>query len=129
MRRFLFPLAAAAAIVFAVAAGPAAASTDPLGDEARGAGKPLIVDFGMTRCLQCIEQSKTMDELQGIIGDRVLLKFVHVGKEEELAEAYKVILIPTLVYLDAQGKEVFRNVGQMKREPMLAKARQLGLIE
>lgn len=104
-------------------------AADPLGEEARAAGKPLIVDFGMTRCLQCIEQGRTVDELKEVIGDRVLLKFVHVGKEEELAEAYNVLLIPTLVYFDAQGKEVFRNVGQMKKEPMLAKARQLGLIE
>lgn len=90
MFRFLFALAGAVAILFAASAGPAAASTDPLGDEARAAGKPLIVDFGMTRCLQCIEQGKTMDELKDVIGDRVLLKFVHVGKQEDLAEAYKV---------------------------------------
>ncbi|MEW6487541.1 MAG: thioredoxin family protein [Thermodesulfobacteriota bacterium] len=119
----------AAAVVLAAAGTAAASAQGPLGEEARAAGKPLIVDFGMTRCLQCIEQSKTMDELEGVIGDRVLLKFVHVGKEEELAEVYKVLLIPTLVYFDAQGREVFRNVGQMKKEPMLAKARQLGLIE
>jgi thioredoxin 1 len=118
-----------AVAIAVVGAAAAAATRDPLGEEARAAGKPLIVDFGMTRCLQCIEQGKTMDELKGMIGDRVLLKFVHVGKEEELAEAYKVLLIPTLVYFDAQGKEVFRNVGQMKKEPMLAKARQLGFIE
>lgn len=128
MSRRMRVLTVAVAIAV-VGAAAAAATRDPLGEEARAAGKPLIVDFGMTRCLQCIEQGKTMDELKGMIGDRVLLKFVHVGKEEELAEAYKVLLIPTLVYFDAQGKEVFRNVGQMKKEPMLAKARQLGFIE
>lgn len=128
MNRRMRVLAVAVAITV-VGVAAAASAQGPLGEEARAAGKPLIVDFGMTRCLQCIEQSKTMDEVKDIIGDRVLLKFVHVGKEEELAEAYKVLLIPTLVYFDAQGKEVFRNVGQMKKEPMLAKARQLGLIE
>jgi len=108
---------------------PVARASDPLGDEARAAGRPLIVDFGMTRCLQCIEQAKTMDELEAAIGERVLLKFVHVGQEEALAEAYKVLLIPTLVFFDARGNEVFRNVGQMKKDPMLAKARELGWIE
>lgn len=129
MRSLLLLAGAAAFFLSASAAGPATAAADPLGDEARQAGKPLIVDFGMTRCLQCIEQSKTVDELKAAIGDRVLLKFVHVGQEEALAEAYKVLLIPTLVYFDARGNEVFRNVGQMKKEPMLAKARELGLIE
>ncbi|MHB8763006.1 MAG: thioredoxin fold domain-containing protein [Deferrisomatales bacterium] len=104
-------------------------AADPLGDEARAAGKPLIVDFGMTRCLQCIEQAKTMEELKTAVGDRVLLRFVHVGQDGALAAAYQVLLIPTLVYFDAGGREVFRNVGQMKKAPMLAKARELGLIE
>ncbi len=113
-------------VLVSVGTGRAA---DPLGDEARAAGKPLIVDFGMARCLQCIEQSKTMDELKGAIGDKLLLKFVHVGQEGALAEAYKVLLIPTLVFFDARGTEVFRNVGQMKKDPILAKARELGWIE
>ncbi len=108
---------------------PVARASDPLGDEARAAGRPLIVDFGMTRCLQCVEQAKTMDELEAAIGERVLLKFVHVGQEEALAEAYEILLIPTLVFFDARGNEVFRNVGQMKKDPMLAKARELCLIE
>lgn len=118
----------AAAVVLLCAAATALAA-DPLGDEARVAGKPLIVDFGMTRCQQCIEQSKTMEELQAEVGGRVLLKFVHVGKEEALAEEYKVLMIPTLVFFDARGKELFRNVGQMKKDAMLAKARDLGLLQ
>ena len=108
--------------------GSTVAAADLLSDEACKAGKPLIVDFGMTRCVQCIEQAKTMEELKATVGDRVLLKFVHVGKEAELADAYKVLLIPTLVFFGARGLEVFRNVGQMKHDEMLAKARELGLL-
>ena len=100
-----------------------------LGEQARAAGKPLIADFGMNRCLQCIEQAKTMEELRASLDGRVLLRFVHVGEEEALAEAYKVLLIPTLVFFDADGTEVFRNVGRMKRDAMLAKVRELGLID
>jgi thioredoxin 1 len=117
----------AAAVILLCAA--AALAADPLGEEARAAGKPLIADFGMTRCQQCIEQSKTMEELQADVVGRVLLKFVHVGKEEALAEEYKVLMIPTLVFFDAQGRELFRNVGQMKKDAMLAKARDLGLLK
>ena len=45
-----------------------------LGDQARAAGKPLIADFGMNRCLQCIEQAKTMEELRASLDGRVLLQ-------------------------------------------------------
>jgi len=121
------PLALFALLVLLAPAGGRTA--DLLGDEARAAGKPLVVDFGMRRCLQCIEQARTMERLRETLGDRVLLKFVHVGEEEELAASYKVLLIPTVAYFDAQGREVFRNVGKMEHDEMVAKARELGLIE
>lgn len=128
MQRRWFWVGVLALFLFAAGAGPVGAANDPLGDAARAAGKPLIVDFGMTRCLQCIQQAKTMDRLKETFGEKVLLQFVHVGEQDALASAYKVMLIPTLVYFDPQGREVFRNVGQMEHDEMVVKARKLGLI-
>lgn len=103
-------------------------AADPLGDQARQARKPFVVDFGMTRCGQCIEQGKVMDKLKTTLGDRVLTRFVHIGKEEELADAYKVLLIPTIVILDARGKEVFRQVGLMPYDVLTGKLKELKLL-
>jgi len=128
VQRRWFWVAVLALFLFAAGSGPVGAADDPLGDTARGAGKPLIVDFGMTRCLQCIQQGKTMDRLKETLGESVLLQFVHIGEQEAMASVYKVMLIPTLVYFDAQGQEVFRNVGQMEHDEMVTKARELGLI-
>ena len=106
----------------------AALAADPLGDQARQAKKPFVVDFGMTRCGQCIEQGKVMDRLKTTLGDRLLTRFVHIGKEEELADAYKVLLIPTIVIFDARGKEVFRNVGLMPYDVLTGKLKELKLL-
>ncbi|MBI5445069.1 MAG: thioredoxin family protein [Deltaproteobacteria bacterium] len=103
-------------------------AADPLGDQARQAKKPFVVDFGMTRCGQCIEQGKVMDRLKTTLGDRLLTRFVHIGKEEELADAYKVLLIPTIVIFDTRGKEVFRNVGLMSYDVLTGKLKELKLL-
>ncbi|MBI5017882.1 MAG: thioredoxin family protein [Deltaproteobacteria bacterium] len=103
-------------------------AADLLGEQARQAKKPFVVDFGMNRCGQCIEQGKVMDRLKITLGDRLLTRFVHIGKEEVLAEAYKVLLIPTIVIFDAQGREVFRNVGLMRYEIIEEKLKELQLL-
>jgi thioredoxin 1 len=106
----------------------AARAADSLGEQARLARKPLVVDFGMTRCSPCIEQGKVMDRLKATLGERLLTRFVHIGKEEALAKAHKVLLIPTIVIFDAQGREVFRNVGFLPYETISGKLRELKLL-
>ena len=103
-------------------------AADPLGEQARQARRPVVVDFGMTRCGQCIEQGKVMVRLKATVNDRLLTRFVHIGKEEALAEAYKVLLIPTIVIFDAQGKEVFRNVGLMPYDVLTGRLKELTLL-
>lgn len=101
---------------------------DPLGDAARQSGKPLIADFGLNICKQCIKQSEALEEYKKAVGDRVPTRFIHVTKEADTASDYKVMLIPTLLFLDKEGRELFRQVGYMPVEEMLAKTKELGLL-
>lgn len=102
---------------------------DTLGDQARAANKPLVADFGLKRCSKCIEQGKVIDELGAKIGEKVSFRFVHIKDEEQVVEEYKVLMVPTLIFFDAQGKEVFRNVGLMQAEAITAKLGELGLLK
>jgi thioredoxin 1 len=122
------PGVATLAVVFGLSWAGWSHAADPLGEQARQARRPVVVDFGMTRCGQCIEQGKVLERLKTTLGDRVLTRFVHIGKEEALAEAYKVLLIPTIVILDARGTEVFRNVGLMPYDVLTGKLRELRLL-
>ena len=122
------PLAGLAIAAIALVCVGRSHAGDPLGEQARQGKKPFVVDFGMTRCGQCIEQGKVLERLKTTLGDRVLTRFVHIGKEEALAEAYKVLLIPTIVIFDARGMEVFRNVGLMPYDVLTGKLRELRLL-
>ncbi len=103
-------------------------AADPLGEAARKAGRPLVADFGQNLCKQCVLQSEAMDKFRNAVGDRIDTRFVHVVKEAELTAPYKIVLIPTLIFYDRTGKEVFRQVGYMPFEDMMSKAGKLGLL-
>lgn len=109
-------------------AAAAAAAPDPLAAEAAASGKPMVVDFGKGQCYQCVKQKAFIEELKGEIGDKVGFRFVHVIKEAETAGAYKVVMIPTIVFLDAGGREVERYVGLLPAAAMRAKIEKLGWI-
>jgi thioredoxin 1 len=105
-----------------------AAHAGPLEDAAREAGKPLIVRFGLDRCLQCIKQGQAFDTLEPQYAGQMAFRFVHIGKQEEMAGAYKVLLIPTVLFFDAGGEEVFRHVGYLDAAQLEAAFARAGLL-
>jgi len=128
LRRPVYKLFLALASFCVLVSVAPALSADTLGDEARNAGKPMIVDFGMTRCAQCIEEGKVMDRLKAEFGDKAIFRFVHVGKEEQTAADCKILMIPAIVFYDKTGKEVFRNVGFMDYDAVMKKVKEVGLL-
>jgi len=53
--------------------------------------------------------------------------FIDVWEDSAPAEKYGVSTIPTQIFLDAKGKELFRHEGFFSREEILAKWKELGL--
>ena len=104
----------------------------PLPTQAQGAapssGKPALYEFGAGYCVSCKEMAKIMAELTTSHGDQVEVRMVYVDKEEPLFKQYKIMLIPTQVFLDASGKEVDRHVGALTKEEVIKKLKELKFI-
>jgi thioredoxin 1 len=91
-------------------------------------GKPTLYEFGAGYCASCKEMAIIMAELTKSHSDQVEFRMVYVDKEEPLFKQYKIMLIPTQVFLDASGKEVDRHVGALTKEEVLKKLKELKLI-
>ena len=104
----------------------------PLPTQAQGAapakGKPALYEFGAGYCVSCKEMGKIMAELTTSHSDQVEVRMVYVDKEEPLFKQYKIMLIPTQVFLDASGKEVDRHVGALTKEEVIKKLKELKFI-
>ena len=68
------------------------------------------------------------DEIAPRFEGQVEFRSIHIGQEEELAAQYKILLIPTVLFFDAGGSEIFRNVGFLNAQQLVAKLRELKLI-
>ncbi len=90
--------------------------------------KPALYEFGAGYCASCKDMEKIIAALKTSYSDQVEFRMVYVDKEKPLFEQYKVMLIPTQVFLDASGKEVDRHIGALTKEEVLKKLQDLKLI-
>jgi thioredoxin 1 len=92
-------------------------------------GRPALYEFGAKTCIPCIQMKEVMAALQASHGDQVEFRMVYVDENKDLFPQYKIMLIPTQVFLDASGKEVDRHIGALSKEEVLQKLKQLKFIK
>jgi thioredoxin 1 len=100
-----------------VAAGAPAAATAAL---------PRLVDLGADKCVPCKMMAPILDELKRDYAGRFEVQFIDVWKHEEEAAHYGVRMIPTQIFCDAAGKELYRRSGFIGKEDILATWKRLG---
>jgi thioredoxin 1 len=95
---------------------------------APGQGKPALYEFGSKICIPCKEMKVVMAALKASHGDQVEFRMVYVDEEKPLFGQYKIVAIPTQVFLDASGKEVDRHLGALSKEDVIKKLKELKFI-
>lgn len=91
-------------------------------------GKPVLVDFGANSCLPCRQLRPILDEIRREKAGKVEILVIDVYKHQDLSREYRVQVIPTLVFFDANGKEVFRTQGFMPKATLLENLAKIGVV-
>jgi len=112
-------------------------------------GLPIIIDFGADSCIPCKEMAPVLKELNEELQGKAIIKFVDVWKYEDLAKGYPISIIPTQIFIDANGdpyspkdteamqmKQYIRNSGEhvftaheggMTKEELIDILKEMGL--
>lgn len=80
------------------------------------AGKITFVELGSTTCVPCKQMKEVMKKIEEKFGDQLNLVFIDVMKDKEKSREYKVVMIPTQVFLDSAGVEFHRHEGYYPEE-------------
>ena len=88
---------------------------------AREANKPMLLDFWADWCVACWVMEKSVYAEAGVV-EVVSKKFVPVqidfDKQEKLARKYNVASLPTILFTDSYGTELFRHEGILDAEEL-----------
>jgi thioredoxin 1 len=90
-------------------------------------GLPKLLDLGATKCIPCKQMAPILEELKTTYAGKMDVEFIDVWQNPDAGKQYGIKLIPTRIFFDATGKELFRHEGFFGREDILAKWRELGV--
>ena len=88
---------------------------------------PRLVDLGADKCIPCKMMAPILEELKTEYAAVFNVEFIDVWKNPDEAKKYKINIIPTQIFYDASGKELFRHEGFFAKDDILAKWKELGI--
>jgi thioredoxin 1 len=88
---------------------------------------PMLVDLGKGTCIPCKKMKPILEELTTEYRGRVIVKVIDLRDEPQAANQYRIRLIPTQIFFDYQGQEVFRHEGFMDKQAIEAKFAEMGV--
>jgi len=109
-----------------IASKPPESNTEEELKKAFAGGKPFLVDFGANSCLPCRQLRPILKEISKEYAGKAQILVIDVYKYQHLAKEYKIQALPTLVFFDNKGKEVFRHPGAMNKDQIVAKLKEIG---
>jgi thioredoxin 1 len=94
-----------------------------------GEGKalPRLVDLGATQCIPCKMMAPILEELKTTYTGKLDVQFIDVWENPKAGDTYGIKVIPTQIFYDAAGKELFRHEGFYGKDDILAKWKELGV--
>lgn len=87
---------------------------------------PKVVDLGRGTCIPCKKMLPILKELQTEYKGRAVIQIIDLREQPEAAAAYDLRLIPTQIFFDSDGKEVWRHEGFLAKEEIEKKLKELG---
>lgn len=88
---------------------------------------PRLVDLGADKCIPCKMMAPILEELKTEYAAILNVEFIDVWKNPDAGQKYDIRVIPTQIFYDASGKELFRHEGFFAKEDILAKWKEFGI--
>lgn len=88
-----------------------------------------MVDLGAGKCIPCKMMAPILAKLQKDYAGRAAIVFIDVWEDGSQAERFGISSIPTQVFFDKSGKEVYRHQGFLAEEGIIAKLKEMGVPE
>ena len=87
---------------------------------------PCLVDLGAGKCIPCKMMAPILEELKKEYEGRLKVEVIDVSENPSAANAYRIRVVPTQIFFDPSGREIFRHEGFISKEDILARWKSLG---
>jgi thioredoxin 1 len=107
--------------------GEETSASPPQPVAASATGRVTMIDLGATECIPCKMMAPILEELKAEYAGKADIVFIDVWKNREQAQKYGIRAIPTQIFFDRDGREVYRHTGFMDKKSIVERLRHLGV--
>ncbi len=86
-----------------------------------------MVDIGAKECIPCKMMAPIMESLEKEYHGRAAIIFIDVWKNREQGLKFGIRSIPTQIFYDKTGREVYRHEGFLSKDAIIAQLDEMGV--
>jgi len=97
-------------------------------DKIPSKGMVTMVDLGAKSCIPCKMMAPILEKLAKVYDGKAAIVFIDVWKHRGQAKRFRIRAIPTQIFFDQQGKEIYRHVGFMSEKAIVKQLKKMGVV-
>ncbi|MDX9823196.1 MAG: thioredoxin family protein [Syntrophales bacterium] len=102
---------------------PSAAATS----EVPVKGMVTMIDLGAKKCIPCKMMAPILEKLEKVYAGRAAVVFFDVWEDPKPAHRFSIRTIPTQIFFDRAGKEIYRHEGFLSEEEIVRQLKNMGV--
>lgn len=88
---------------------------------------PVVADFGRSTCIPCKMMLPILEKLKHDLEGKASVIVIDIRECSSLSQKFQITLIPTQIFFDSTGEEVFRHQGFMSEEDIITQLKKMGV--
>ena len=90
-------------------------------------GMVTMIDLGAKKCIPCKMMAPILVKMEKQYEGKATIVFIDVWKHNEQARRFGIRAIPTQIFFNEDGKEVYRHVGFMDENAITNQLKKMGV--
>ena len=90
-------------------------------------GLVTMLDLGADSCIPCKMMAPILTKMERQYDGKAAIIFIDVWKNRDQAKRYGILAIPTQIFFDKEGKEIYRHVGFMSESAIVDQLKKMGV--
>ena len=90
-------------------------------------GMITMIDLGAKKCIPCKMMAPILEKMEKNYKGKAAIIFIDVWKNRDQAKRFGIRAIPTQIFFNKEGKEVYRHVGFMGETAIIEQLKKMGV--
>ena len=90
-------------------------------------GMVTMLDLGASSCIPCKMMAPILKKMEKKYDGKAAIIFIDVWKHREQAKRFGIRAIPTQIFFDKEGKEIYRHVGFVSEAEIVKQLEKMGV--